>query len=223
MQYGFTDTSTHHKVSTSPTVAPPTCDLNSASGNSASIYSLSLRRKSLADYPFKASGQYAYIDDLLALDSCRPARPVNLPPRLCQVVTPLKPEAWKIALHPHPDRAFVHYILSGLQQGFRIGFDRRVVVTKSAATNMLSAIKNPEPVINYLHDEERASRIVTSRETKDIHLSRFGLIPKRNKPGKWRLILDLSYPQGASINDGVDRSYCHLSFPSVDDAARKII
>ena len=36
-----------------------------------------------------------------------------------------------------------------------------------------------------------------------IHVSRIGVIPKKHQAGKWRLIVDLSYPEGQSINDGI--------------------
>lgn len=36
-------------------------------------------------------------------------------------------------------------------------------------------------------------------------VSRFGVIPKNHQPGKWRLIVDLSHPKGASVNDGIER------------------
>ena len=32
-----------------------------------------------------------------------------------------------------------------------------------------------------------------------------GVIPKKGQPDKWRLLVDLSYPGGASVNDGIDR------------------
>ena len=30
----------------------------------------------------------------------------------------------------------------------------------------------------------------------NLNINRFGVIPKRHQPGKWRLITDLSYPHG---------------------------
>ena len=50
-------------------------------------------------------------------------------------------------------------------------------------------------------------------------MSRFGVIPKRRQPGKWRLILDLSFPLGKSVNDGIPKNLCSLQFATVDDAA----
>ncbi len=34
-------------------------------------------------------------------------------------------------------------------------------------------------------------------------MSMMSLVPKEHHPGKWRLIVDLSSPKGASVNDGV--------------------
>ena len=52
---------------------------------------------------------------------------------------------------------------------------------------------------------------------ENIQCSPFGVIPKRNKPNKWRLILDLSSPEGHSVNDGIDKDMASLSYVSVDD------
>ena len=44
-----------------------------------------------------------------------------------------------------------------------------------------------------------------------------------HQPNKWRLIVDLSYPKGHSVNDGILKSLCSLSYISVDDAINQII
>ena len=53
-------------------------------------------------------------------------------------------------------------------------------------------------------------------------VSRFGAIPKGHTPGKWRLIVDLSAPEGHSVNDGIDPELCSLEYTSVDQAARVV-
>lgn len=60
-------------------------------------------------------------------------------------------------------------------------------------------------------------------EAKGIHISRFGVIPKPHKPGKWRLILDLSHPSGAAVNDGISKELSSLSYVSVDDIVDTIL
>ena len=54
-----------------------------------------------------------------------------------------------------------------------------------------------------------------------VQVSPFGVIPK-SEPGKWRLILDLSSPQGNSVNDGINRELRSLSYITVDDIATKV-
>ena len=49
-----------------------------------------------------------------------------------------------------------------------------------------------------------------------------GLIPKGGQPGKFRLIIDLSSPHGASVNDGIDPELCSLSYSSVDEAVAQV-
>lgn len=50
----------------------------------------------------------------------------------------------------------------------------------------------------------------------NLHLSTFGLIPKKSKPGKQRLIVDLAAPEGRSVNDGIERDMISLSYTPVD-------
>ena len=93
---------------------------------------------------------------------------------------------------------------------------------KSHMRNMLSTIDHPQVVTKYLEEELRQSRIarVGSVETAQrlgIHCSPFGVIPKRNKPNKWRLIVDLSSPNGCSVNDGICKDLASVSYVSMDD------
>ena len=55
-----------------------------------------------------------------------------------------------------------------------------------------------------------------------VHVSHFGVIPKSHRPGEWRLIMDLSHPEGASVNDGIEPELCSHSYTSVDEAVRWI-
>ena len=55
-----------------------------------------------------------------------------------------------------------------------------------------------------------------------LHVSSFGVIPKRGQPGKWRLIVDLSSPGGASVNDGIDPDEFTLHCITVDQVIRVV-
>ena len=89
---------------------------------------------------------------------------------------------------------------------------------------MRSAQQHPQVVRNYVLKECEAGRLLGPFDPQifpDVHVSRFGVIPKAD-PGSWRLILDLSSPDGASANNGIDPNVCSLSYMTVDDAARAI-
>ena len=44
-----------------------------------------------------------------------------------------------------------------------------------------------------------------------VQISSLGAIPKKHTD-KWRLILDLSHPSGSSVNDGISKSHCSLTY-----------
>jgi len=56
-----------------------------------------------------------------------------------------------------------------------------------------------------------------------IHISPVGIISKKHKPGKWRLIMDLSSPDRASINDGISQSLSSLFSVSVDHLSALVL
>ena len=59
-------------------------------------------------------------------------------------------------------------------------------------------------------------------EFPQIHTSRFGVITK-GSTGKWRLVVDMSSPGGASVNDAIQESLCSLTYVGTKDAAREIV
>ena len=54
-----------------------------------------------------------------------------------------------------------------------------------------------------------------------LHVSRLGVVPKHSL-GQWRLIVDLSSPEGHSINDGISKDLCSLSYVSVAMASEAV-
>ena len=164
---------------------------------------------------------YEYTTDLLCLDFCR--RAINPPsPHLDVVTTQLVVEAWAQALSRHPDKAFAHYICTGLRFGFRIGFSGNVCL-KPAPNNMRSAHDHPTVVSEYLAKETALGRMLGPFDMSTclcpLQINRFGVIPKDHDQGKWRLITDLSFPPGHSVNDGIDPTLCSLSYSTVDEVA----
>ena len=94
---------------------------------------------------------------------------------------------------------------------------------QSATRNLKSADENPLVITAYLDREVELGRLARQPchlgpWLSLVQISPFGAIPKRHRPDKWRLIVDLSSPQGYSINDAIPKVLCSVSYASVDQA-----
>ena len=56
-----------------------------------------------------------------------------------------------------------------------------------------------------------------------IHISPVGAIPKKHRPGKYRLIMDLSSSKNFTVNDGIDPALSSLSYVSIDHLSSLIL
>ena len=142
--------------------------------------------------------------------------------------TPLQLEKWRKHLECHPDKEFAMVLLRGIAEGFRIGYNATHAHLKQKTMNMLSAAEHPTEVSKYLADETSARRVVcvgpsAYTASMGIHCNPFGVIPKKNRVNKWRLIVNLSAPNGYSVNDGIDKELGSVSYISVDDIANCIL
>ncbi len=83
----------------------------------------------------------------------------------------------------------------------------------------------PDVISSFLEAELLAGRVYGLLDpvfSFTVQVNMFGLVPKGHHPGKWRLILDLSSPKGASVNDGIEPSLCSLHYTSVDEASARV-
>ena len=120
----------------------------------------------------------------------------------------------------HPHRSRVAFVISGLRHGFRLGFNPHLVTLNSSSTNMPSAFLQPAAIDEYLQNELDKGRVAgpfVHPPWPNLHVSHFGVIPKKHQPGKWRLILDLSSPPDASVNDGIPRDSYSVHYMTMDD------
>ena len=160
--------------------------------------------------------------DLHVLQSASPSQ-VELPPELLVIQSPLR-QAWQVwseLLACHPDQEFAAYVLHGIKEGFMIGFHQSCHLVK-AQRNTPSASAHPEVVEQYLSKEITMGRIMgpfPEHVVPQVQISRMGVIPKGHNQGKWRLITDLSFPPGSSVNDGIDPNLCSLCYTSVGKVA----
>ncbi|KAL5468945.1 hypothetical protein EMCRGX_G030105 [Ephydatia muelleri] len=110
------------------------------------------------------SGRYPYTAHLLKLQQFLPTATdvLALARARCSFQggsTPLCHDAWARLLHAHPDSAFSTYLINGLINGFRVGFNRRQplgAVTK----NMPSALQQQTIVAAYIDNEVTLGRLI---------------------------------------------------------------
>ena len=83
----------------------------------------------------------------------------------------------------YPDRHLVQYILCRIRDGFRIGFSREHKCIR-ANGNMISAIRNPQPVGDFMQTEVKAGRVVVSLpDIPNIQIS------TETRP-TWKMVID---------------------------------
>ena len=139
-------------------------------------------------------------------------------------ISPIKLQNFEMLLASHPDRQKVNYVVNGLRFGFTLGFQPQSCKLKSVTSNCHSAYEHPTVIDGYLTKEIKFGRVFGPTETppvSNLHISRFGVIPK--KQAGWRPILDLFFPFDHSVNDGIDKDEFSLQYCSVKHAIDLIV
>ena len=95
----------------------------------------------------------------MRLDACRPSPGTLIPGTLQSIQTPLRWAEWDRHLESHPDQKFREFIVKGIREGFRIGFDYSREC-RASRRNMPSAEERAEVVCEYLLTEVSAGRIL---------------------------------------------------------------
>jgi len=115
------------------------------------------------------------------------------------------------------------YLINGFCFGFPIPFQGPS--SSTAASNLLSAQQHPGVVDRYLAREVLAQRVAspfTHPPFQNFWVSPIGVIPKKT-PGEFRCIQHLSYPYGASVNDGIPVEDSSVTYFRIDDATGLIL
>ena len=163
------------------------------------------------------------MEDLQQLARAKPPELLARRPQLSEIHSPLRRKlpAWRQELRDHGDRRFAKYILDGIEHGFRVGFDHSYPLVP-ASRNMPSASSHAEVIDAYIAGEVAEGRMLGPFQpgsVEGLQVNRMGVIPKGHTPGKWRLITDLSFPEEASVNKGIDPAFCSLRYTSVERVA----
>ena len=140
-----------------------------------------------------------------------------------RTVSPLNYESWKTELAHHPDRTFVSKLLDGIQFGVNLGFVgcRKSVVSK----NWPSAHKHRDVIEDSISKDLALGRKAgpfTDPPFENFVGSPMGVYEKKRSPGKFRIIHDLSWPPGRSVNDGINPDDYSLQYISIDQAVNLV-
>ena len=103
------------------------------------------------------NSNYVSTEDLLALDSLHPQSASPTPAQRTQYCSPLVWKKWSELLEYHTDRRYVDYVLTGIRDGSRIGFNREQRL-QNATRNLPSQV--PAIISDYLAREVSLGRMV---------------------------------------------------------------
>ena len=145
-------------------------------------------------------------------------RPNYMEARL-PVKSQLKVDAWKRHLQGYWDEQLLQLI----EFGFPLDFNRNCPLNHETG-NHKSATEFPNDIDAYIEEELKYDALLGPFDSHPIasgHCSQFMSRAKPNSDRR-RVIIDLSWPLGASVNAGIDKtSYLgspfSLTFPTVDD------
>lgn len=116
------------------------------------------------------------------------------------------------------------YLFNGFEKGFELGFEGEANSIKSVR-NLVSADEHEEIIDIYLKKEIDKGRIAgpfNEIPFSVFQINPFGVVPKK-VPGSFRIIVNLSYPKGDSINDFIPREYAQVSYSSIQEAAKLLV
>ena len=132
-------------------------------------------------------------------------------------------KAWRNYLQNYWDQQLCDL----LEFGFPLDFDRTCYL-HSTEENHASTIENMQDIGTFLQEERQYEAILGPFDTKpiDMHVSPLLVRDKQYSTSK-RTIMDLSWPKGASVNNGVAKdTYLgtpyELNYPSVDSITNSL-
>ena len=98
-----------------------------------------------------------------------PAGRNQLPERFKLITTPLKAEVLELELKDLPDKRCAQFVIWGISEGFRIGFQYSTHQWSSANRNMQSTLSHPRVVEEYLEKEIALGKVV-GPASKDLQV-----------------------------------------------------
>ncbi len=132
---------------------------------------------------------------------------------------------WKQALTEHEDQSLITYHLQGLQHGYTHGNHSHTNLhIDSIYPNLTSAFTHQDILTTNICTELMAKCYLGPFSSIDAIPKQFhpfwnsplGIIPKKySNPLKFQMIQHLSYPEGESVNDGINPEDYHIEYGSI--------
>jgi len=127
-------------------------------------------------------------------------------------------------LKSYPNQRFVDTLTSIATYGSRVGFKGNLC-GQTRRSNHSSAFTHADIITKSIQNELEQGRIkeITSLPA-NYFCSPIGLVPKLTNGIQtgWRVIFDLSSPEGASVNAGIPKEYGFIIYETLNDAIRLV-
>lgn len=121
----------------------------------------------------------------------------------------------------YPDQTDAKFLLSGFQSGFKLHYSGPRIPMQS--NNLISAKQESVKLNEILLKDRALGRIIgpfAFQPISNLRINPVGLVPKSD--GGWRLITNLSFPNGLSVNDFIDEEFCHVQYSKFDNAVQMV-
>jgi len=141
-----------------------------------------------------------------------------------RINSPLHYDAWQKGLKNHPDNQYVNYLLKGIKSGVSIGYDANAPRDSHVHPNWPSVNKYHEHVQESIQKDIFRGRKLgpwSHPPTQNFVGSPMGAFEKKHSSGKYRVIHDLSWPPGHSVNSYITED-CSVQYITIDDIAQKV-
>ena len=167
-----------------------------------------------------------YVCDLKRIYDTVAASPLyNYAGPKVRVPSALHIEHWRSELQDYPDKLLVEF----LEFGWPVNFDRASPI-RSTLVNHASATAWPADIEHYIQTELEHRALAgpfRGAPVAPTHLSPLMTRPKRSSIYR-RVIMDLSWPPGESINDGVDTTHyidgpANIHLPTEDFMEQRVL
>lgn len=142
---------------------------------------------------------------------------VSTSPSLPKLPTPVNADRLKSLLIKYNKS---QELVVGFSSGFSLGISGEIIPAIDTPENHKSARESPGLVLDKLVKEINKGRIAgpfNQLPFPDLIISPLGLIPKK-EPGKYRLIHNLSYPEGNSVNSLIPQEFSAVQYETIEHA-----